>query len=105
LPQKLLRIVVIDWPDKGTHQFLYWFPWLVCLIFGFVGITLASTILKEELIILLLFTVVMKQFLPQLRYQTMAKFFFIHFTGIGPAHFFKDSKNGPDSKASLSKID
>ena len=98
LPEKLFRFVVIDWPDVRTHQVLYWFPWFICLIFGFIGIKLGGTILKEELIILLLFTTVMVVFFPQIRYQTMIKFFFLPFSGIGLAHFFNYSNEMLKSK-------
>ena len=104
LPQKLFRFVVLDWPDKRTHQFLYWFPWLICLGFGFWGIKINGNLFREELSILLLFTLLMLVFFPQVRYQTMAKFFFLPFTGIGLASLLKQIGCFGDMKISKNKL-
>ncbi|HRH33512.1 MAG TPA: hypothetical protein PKY12_00565 [Catalimonadaceae bacterium] len=84
LPEKFFRFWFIDWPDTRTHQFLYWLPWIACLILGVFGIfNISAKTLQPEMILLVCYTLIILIFFPQVRYQTMVKFFFLPFAGIG----------------------
>lgn len=81
IPEKLAKFWLLDWSDPRSRSPFIWAFWLPMLVAGAVGWYRHPPSGMEPLVILLLsYTLVMVIFFPQLRYQTMARFFFIPFS-------------------------
>lgn len=90
LPEKLVRFWFLDWPDPRTHQILYWLPWMICLSLGFISIFHPyAKLLQPELLFLFTYTLIVLVFFPQVRYQTMVKFFFLPYSALGVLLLFQ----------------
>ena len=84
LGEKGLRFWLIDWPDPRTHSPIYWFPWLLCLPLGIMGLRQSGFQQKEPLSVLFLsYTLIALIFFPQARYLSLVKFFWMIPAGLG----------------------
>lgn len=84
LPEKFLRFWCLDWPDKRTLHWLYAIPWILMIPAGLAGLLRKSFPDKHTLIILFSgYTLIVLLFFPQVRYQTLIKFFWLIPAGAG----------------------
>lgn len=84
IPEKLAKFWLLDWSDPRSRSPFIWAFWLPLLAAGGVGWYRRPKTGMEPLTMLLLsYTLLMLIFFPQLRYQTMLRFFFIPFSAWG----------------------
>jgi hypothetical protein len=78
LGEKLFRFWVIDFSDARTHSVFYWFPWLICLPAGIIGLRKIGPRISAPIVLLFLcYSLVILVFFPQPRYLSLVKFFWL----------------------------
>jgi len=78
LGEKLFRFWVIDFSDARTHSVFYWFPWLISLPAGIIGLRKIGPRISDPIVLLFLcYSLVILVFFPQPRYLSLVKFFWL----------------------------